>query len=57
LQVERRREAPVQNLKQFAEIQASLRRIAAEAARLAEKIEHIKKQLGQVATVSRGHSR
>jgi prefoldin subunit 5 len=55
--VERRREAPVQNLKQFAEIQASLRRIAAEAARLAEKIEHIKKQLGQVAAMSRGHSR
>jgi len=47
----------VQNLKQFAEIQASLRRIATEATRLAEKIEHIKKQLGQVAMLSHGHSR
>jgi hypothetical protein len=39
----------VGNLKDFAAIQANLRRIAAEATRLAEKAENIKKELKTVA--------
>jgi hypothetical protein len=57
LPVEEEGRLNVQNLKQFAEIQARLRRIAAEARRLATTIEHIKKQLTQVAAASRGNAR